>query len=180
MRLILTASQIYFYKDSRIIEFLRSGCCDCVATVTVQRDELRGTRDENNAFGEVSGSGLEVRDGSASPLPGAAVIGSGESVGKAWGLLPLDERLSFLDQCEDVLHLCYADVAHWDYATLMGYFDAYRLQRVSGGSATDGNTKDGEMPIMFLLVGEGKSYENTLRAMGEYNGIYYTRLTFAN
>ena len=139
--------------DSRIVDFLRSGCCDCVATVTVQRDELRGTRDEKSA------------------LP--TVIGSGVSVEEAWGLLSLDERLSFLDQCEDVLHLCYSDVEHWDYATLMGYFDAYRLQRVSGGGATDGNTKDGEMPIVFLLVGEGKSYENTLRAMGEYNGIYY-------
>ena len=76
-------------------------------------------------------------------------------------------------ECEDVLHLCYSDVEHWDYATLMGYFDAYRLQRVSGGGATDGNTSDGEMPIVFLLVGEGKSYEMTLQAMGEYNGIYY-------
>lgn len=135
MRLILTASQFFFYMDSRIIEFLRSGCCDCVATVNV--------------------------------------VKSGVSVGEVWGALSIDERLSFLDQCEDVLHLCYSDVEHWDYATLMGYFDAYRLQRVSGGGATDGNTKDGEMPIVFLLVGEGKSYENTLRAMGEYNGIYY-------
>ena len=122
--------------DNRIIEFLRAGHCDSVATVNV--------------------------------------IGSGVSVGEVWGSLSVDERLSFLDQCEDVLHLCYSDVEHWDYATLMGYFDAYRLQRVSGGGATDGNTKDGEMPIVFLLVGEGKSYENTLRAMGEYNGIYYT------
>ena len=102
------------------------------------------------------------------------VVKSGVSVGEVWGTLSIDERLSFLDQCEDVLHLCYSDVEHWDYATLMGYFDAYRLQRVSGGGATDGNTKDGEMPIVFLLVGEGKSYENTLCAMGEYNGIYYT------
>ena len=91
------------------------------------------------------------------------VVKSGVSVGEVWGVLSLDERLSFLDQCEDVLHLCYSDVEHWDYATLMGYFDAYRLQRVSGGGATDGNTKDGEMPIVFLLVGEGKSYEMTLR-----------------
>ncbi len=121
--------------DSRIIDFLRAGHCDSVATVNV--------------------------------------IGSGVSVGEVWGSLSVDERLSFLDQCEDVLHLCYADVEHWDYATLMGYFDAYRLQRVSGGGATDGNTKDGEMPIVFLLVGEGKSYEMTLQAMGEYNGIYY-------
>ena len=121
--------------DSRIIDFLRSDRCDCVATVNV--------------------------------------VKSGVSVGEVWGSLSLDERLSFLDQCEDVLHLCYADVEHWDYATLMGYFDAYRLQRVSGGGATDGNTKDGEMPIVFLLVGEGKSYEMTLQAMGEYNGIYY-------
>ena len=102
------------------------------------------------------------------------VVQSGVSVGEVWGSLSLDERLSFLDQCEDVLHLCYSDVEHWDYATLMGYFDAYRLQRVSGGGATDGNTSESEMPIVFLLVGEGKSYENTLRAMGEYNGIYYT------
>lgn len=51
--------------DSRIIEFLRSGCCDCVATVTVQRDELRGARDEKSA------------------LP--TVIGSGVSVGEVWG-----------------------------------------------------------------------------------------------
>lgn len=148
--------------DSRIVDFLRSGCCDSVATVTVQREEKA-------AIAAVKGlKGYEV-NGSAS----AMVIGSGVSVEEAWGLLSLDERLSFLDQCEDVLHLCYADVEHWDYATLMGYFDAYRLQRVSGGGATDGNTKDGEMPIVFLLVGEGKSYENTLRAMGEYNGIYY-------
>ena len=155
--------------DSKIIEFLRSGCCDCVATVTVQKDELRGTRDEIAAIAAVKGlKGYEF-NGSAS----ARVIGSGVSVGEAWGSLSLDERLSFLDQCEDVLHLCYSDVEHWDYATLMGYFDAYRLQRVSGGGATDGNTKDGEMPIVFLLVGEGKSYENTLRAMGEYNGIYF-------
>lgn len=104
------------------------------------------------------------------------VVQSGVSVGEVWGLLSVDERLSFLDQCEDVLHLCYSDVEHWDYATLMRYFDAYRLQRVSGGGATDGNTKDGEMPIVFLLVGEGKSYENTLRAMGEYNGIYFELL----
>lgn len=102
------------------------------------------------------------------------VVDTGVSVGEVWGALSVDERLSFLDQCEDVLHLCYSDVEHWDYATLMGYFDAYRLQRVSGGGATDGNTKDGEMPIVFLLVGEGKSYENTLRAMGEFNGIYFT------
>ena len=155
--------------DSKIIEFLRSGCCDCVATVTVQRDELRGTRDEKAAITAVKGLKGYGVNGSAS----ARVIGSGVSVGEVWGALSLDERLSFLDQCEDVLHLCYSDVEHWDYATLMGYFDAYRLQRVSGGGATDGNTKDGEMPIVFLLVGEGKSYENTLRAMGEYNGIYY-------
>ena len=135
VRLILTVSQIFFYMDSRIIEFLRSDSCENIATVNV--------------------------------------VKSGVSVGEVWGALSLDERLSFLDQCEDVLHLCYSDVEHWDYATLMGYFDAYRLQRVSGGGATDGNTKDGEMPIVFLLVGEGKSYENTLRAMGEYNGIYY-------
>ena len=133
--MILTVSQIFFYMDSRIIEFLRSDSCENIATVNV--------------------------------------VKSGVSVGEVWGSLSLDERLSFLDQCEDVLHLCYSDVEHWDYATLMGYFDAYRLQRVSGGGATDGNTKDGEMPIVFLLVGEGKSYENTLRAMGEYNGIYY-------
>lgn len=135
VRLILTVSQIFFFMDSRIIEFLRSDNCENIATVNV--------------------------------------VKSGVSVGEVWGALSLDERLSFLDQCEDVLHLCYSDVEHWDYATLMGYFDAYRLQRVSGGGATDGNTKDGEMPIVFLLVGEGKSYENTLRAMGEYNGIYY-------
>ena len=152
--------------DSRIVDFLRSGCCDCVATVTVCRNEGRGTRDERSALPTVNG----LKGYTAA---GAAVIGSGVSVGEVWGLLTLDERLSFLDQCEDVLHLCYSDVEHWDYATLMGYFDAYRLQRVSGGGATDGNTKDGEMPIVFLLVGEGKSYENTLRAMGEYNGIYY-------
>lgn len=133
--MILTVSQIFFYMDSRIIEFLRSDSCENIATVNV--------------------------------------VKSGVSVGEVWGSLSLDERLSFLDQCEDVLHLCYSDVEHWDYATLMGYFDAYRLQRVSGGGATDGNTKDGEMPIVFLLVGEGKSYENTLRAMGEFNGIYY-------
>lgn len=149
--------------DNRIIEFLRSGCCEGVATVTVCRNEERGTRDER-ALSEQRSS-LSVNE--------ARVIGSGVSVGEVWGSLSLDERLSFLDQCEDVLHLCYADVEHWDYATLMGYFDAYRLQRVSGGGATDGNTKDGEMPIVFLLVGEGKSYENTLRAMGEFNGIYY-------
>ena len=133
--MILTVSQIFFYMDSRIIEFLRSDSCENIATVNV--------------------------------------VKSGVSVGEVWGSLSLEERLSFLDQCEDVLHLCYSDVEHWDYATLMGYFDAYRLQRVSGGGATDGNTKDGEMPIVFLLVGEGKSYENTLRAMGEFNGIYY-------
>ena len=143
--------------DNRIIEFLRSDNCESVATVNVV-----------NHSGERRAESGEA--GSAS----AAVIGSGVSVGEVWGALSLDERLSFLDQCEDVLHLCYADVAHWDYATLMGYFDAYRLQRVSGGGATDGNTKDGEMPIVFLLVGEGKSYENTLQTMGEYNGIYYT------
>ena len=148
--------------DSRIVDFLRSGCCDCVATVTVKRDEKA-------AIAAVKGLKGYEDNGSAS----AMVIGSGVSVGEVWGLLTLDERLSFLDQCEDVLHLCYADVAHWDYATLIGYFYAYRLQRVSGGGATDGNTKDGEMPIVFLLVGEGKSYENTLRAMGEYNGIYF-------
>ena len=135
VRLILTVSQIFFYMDSRIIEFLRSDSCENIATVNV--------------------------------------VKSGVSVGEVWGSLSLEERLSFLDQCEDVLHLCYSDVEHWDYATLMGYFDAYRLQRVSGGGATDGNTKDGEMPIVFLLVGEGKSYENTLRAMVEFNGIYY-------
>lgn len=139
--------------DSRIVDFLRAGHCDCVATVTVCSGEVRGKSGEK----------------SAKPT----VIGSGVSVGEVWGALSLDERLSFLDQCEDVLHLCYADVAHWDYATLIGYFYAYRLQRVSGGGATDGNTKDGEMPIVFLLVGEGKSYENTLLAMGEYNGIYF-------
>ena len=135
VRLILTVSQIFFFMDSRIIEFLRSDNCENIATVNV--------------------------------------VKSGVSVGEVWGSLSLDERLSFLDQCEDVLHLCYSDVEHWDYATLMGYFDAYRLQRVSGGGATDGNTSDGEMPIVFLLVGEGKSYEMTLQAMGEYNGIYY-------
>lgn len=155
--------------DKRIVDFLRFGYCDSVATVTVCRDEGRGTRDEEAAIAAVKGlKGYEV-NGSAS----ARVIGSGVSVGEVWGSLSLDERLSFLDQCEDVLHLCYSDVEHWDYATLMGYFDAYRLQRVSGGGATDGNTKDGEIPIVFLLVGEGKSYENTLRAMGEYNGIYF-------
>ena len=115
-----------------------------------------------------------LRSDSCENIATVNVVQSGVSVGEVWGLLPLDERLWFLDQCEDVLHLCYWDVEHWDYATLMGYFDAYRLQRVSGGGATDGNTKDGEMPIVFLLVGEGKSYENTLRAMGEYDGIYYT------
>ena len=115
-----------------------------------------------------------LRSDSCENIATVNVVQSGVSVGEVWGLLPLDERLWFLDQCEDVLHLCYWDVEHWDYATLMGYFDAYRLQRVSGGGATDGNTKDGEIPIVFLLVGEGKSYENTLRAMGEYDGIYYT------
>lgn len=114
-----------------------------------------------------------LRSDSCENIATVNVVKSGVSVGEVWGSLSLDERLSFLDQCEDVLHLCYADVEHWDYATLMGYFDAYRLQRVSGGGATDGNTKDGEMPIVFLLVGEGKSYEMTLQAMGEYNGIYY-------
>lgn len=115
-----------------------------------------------------------LRSDSCENIATVNVVKSGVSVGEVWGSLSVDERLSFLDQCEDVLHLCYSDVEHWDYATLMGYFDAYRLQRVSGGGATDGNTKDGEMPIVFLLVGEGKSYENTLRAMGEFNGIYYT------
>ena len=114
-----------------------------------------------------------LRSDSCENIATVNVVKSGVSVGEVWGALSLDERLSFLDQCEDVLHLCYSDVEHWDYATLMGYFDAYRLQRVSGGGATDDNTKDGEMPIVFLLVGEGKSYENTLRAMGEYNGIYF-------
>ena len=74
--------------DSRIIEFLRSGCCDCVATVTV-------CKDEKAAIAAVKGlKGYEV-NGSAS----ARVIGSGVSVGEVWGLLPLDERLLFLDQC---------------------------------------------------------------------------------
>lgn len=114
-----------------------------------------------------------LRSDSCENIATVNVVKSGVSVGEVWGSLSVDERLSFLDQCEDVLHLCYSDVEHWDYATLMGYFDAYRLQRVSGGGATDGNTSESEMPIVFLLVGEGKSYENTLRAMGEYNGIYY-------
>ena len=114
-----------------------------------------------------------LRSDSCENIATVNVVKSGVSVGEVWGSLSVDERLSFLDQCEDVLHLCYSDVEHWDYTTLMGYFDAYRLQRVSGGGATDGNTSESEMPIVFLLVGEGKCYENTLRAIGEYNGIYF-------
>ena len=40
--------------------------------------------------------------------------------------MSLDERMSFLDQCEDVLHLCYADVAH----CVESRFDALRYHSV--------------------------------------------------
>ena len=41
--------------DNRIIDFLRSGYCDSVATVTVCRNEERGTRDEKSAAPTVNG-----------------------------------------------------------------------------------------------------------------------------
>lgn len=106
--------------DSRIIEFLRSGCCEGLLTVAVKEHPVY--RDEKGASGVVKGlKGYTAADAAVvshgDEKDGFAVESSsgGVTVGEVWGALSLDERMSFLDGCNRVLGRNYLEVENLDF-----------------------------------------------------------------
>lgn len=171
--------------DSRIIEFLRSGCCEGLLTVAVKeypvyRDESRGTRNEKAAIAAVKGlKGYEV-NGSASALPDDTCEWSsgGVTVGEVWGALSLDERLAFLDGCDRVLGRNYLEIEGLDFETLDAVLRAEKQAKAFQRDELRGTRNENSLALpcyeeCVVVIGNGEYFEDTMRRIAVYNGLYY-------
>ena len=161
--------------DKRIIEFLRSGCCEGLLTVTVKEYPV-------DAEGVVSGYGLEVRegDGSASPLPDDTREWSsgGVTVGEVWGALSLDERMEFLDGCDRVLGRNYLEIESLDFETHDAVLRAEKQAKAFQRDELRGTRNENSLALpcyegCVVVIGNGEYFEDTMRKIAVFNGIYY-------
>lgn len=171
--------------DSRIIEFLRSGCCEGLLTVAVKeypvyRDESRVKRDEKAAIAAVKGlKGYEV-NGSASALPGDTREWSsgGVTVGEVWGALSLDERMAFLDGCDRVLGRNYLEIESLDFETLDAVLRAEKQAKAFQRNELRGTRNENSLVSpcyegCVVVIGNGEYFEDTMRKIAVFNGLYY-------
>lgn len=150
--------------DSRIIDFLRSGCCEGLLTVTVKEypvysDESRGTRNEKDGCAVESSSG-------------------GVTVGEVWGALSLDERMEFLNGCDRVLGRNYLEVENMDFETLGAVLRADEVSKSGERRAEYGEASGSALPLpcyegCVVVIGNGEYFEDTMRKIAVFNGIYY-------
>lgn len=154
--------------DSRIVDFLRSGCCEGLLTVAVKEYPV-------DAEGVVSGYGLEVRDGdvSAAPLPDDTRDWSsgGFTVGEVWGALSLDERMLFLDGCDRVLGRNYLEVENLDFETLDAVLCAEKQAKAFQRNELRGTRDENGSALpcyegCVVVIGNGEYYEDTMRKIG--------------
>lgn len=150
--------------DKRIIEFLKSGVCEGIYTVTVKVYPI-------DARGVVKGYGLAVRDDECEETTSGGV-----SVGDVWGALSLDERIAFLDGCERVLGRNYLEVENLDFETVSSVLRAEKMVSGYGFVVKEGDGCALPLPNYdgcVVVIGNGKWFENTMRRIAIYNGIYY-------
>ena len=150
--------------DSRIIEFLRSGCCEGVLTVAVKeypvyRDESRVKRDEKDGCAVESSSG-------------------GVTVGEVWGALSLDERLAFLNGCDRVLGRNYLEIEGLDFETLDAVLRAEKQAKAFQMDELRGTRNENSLALpcyegCVVVIGNGGYFEDTMRKIAVFNGIYY-------
>lgn len=171
--------------DSRIIDFLRSGCCEGLLTVAVKeypvyRDESRVKRDEKAAIAAVKGlKGYEV-NGSASALPGDTREWSsgGVTVGEVWGALSLDERMEFLDGCDRVLGRNYLEIESLDFETLDAVLRAEKQAKAFQRDELRCTRNENCLALpcyegCVVVIGNGEYFEDTMRKIAVFNGLYY-------
>ena len=159
--------------DKRIIEFLRSGCCEGLLTVTVKEYPV-------DAEGVVSGYGLEVREGLASALPDDTREWSsgGVTVGEVWGALSIDERMAFLDGCDRVLGRNYLEIEGLDFETLDAVLRAEKQAKAIQRDELRGTRNENILSLpcyeeCVVVIGNGEYFEDTMRRIAVYNGLYY-------
>lgn len=150
--------------DKRIIEFLRSGCCEGLLTVTVKkypvyRDESRVKRDEKDGCAVESSSG-------------------GVTVGEVWGALSLDERMAFLDGCDRVLGRNYLEIEGLDFETLDAVLRAEKQAKAIQRDELRGTRNENILSLpcyeeCVVVIGNGEYFEDTMRRIAVYNGLYY-------
>lgn len=150
--------------DSRIIEFLRSGCCEGLLTVAVKeypvyRDESRGTRNEKDGYAVESSSG-------------------GVTVGEVWGALSLDERMAFLDGCDRVLGRNYLEIESLDFETLDAVLRAEKQAKAFQRNELRGTRNENSLALpcyegCVVVIGNGEYFEDTMRKIAVFNGLYY-------
>ena len=150
--------------DSRIIEFLRSGCCEGLLTVAVKeypvyRDESRVKRDEKDGCAVESSSG-------------------GVTVGEVWGALSLDERMEFLDGCDRVLGRNYLEIEGLDFETLDAVLRAEKQAKAFQRDELRGTRNENSLALpcyegCVVVIGNGEYFEDTMRKIAVFNGIYY-------
>lgn len=173
--------------DKRIIDFLRSGSCEGLLTVTVKeypvyRDESRVKRNERAAIAAVKGLKDYEDNGSASALPGDTREWSsgGVTVGEVWGALSLDERMEFLDGCDRVLGRNYLEIEGLDFETLDAVLRAEKQAKAFQRDELRGtrNENGSALPLpcyegCVVVIGNGEYFEDTMRKIAVFNGIYY-------
>lgn len=143
--------------DKRIIEFLESGVCEGLYTVTVKEYSECDEYEECDECEEMTSGGV--------------------AVGEVWGALSLDERLAFLDGCERVLGRNYLEVENLDFETVSSVLRAEEMVRGLRGYGVrecDGSALS--LPAYdrcVVVIGNGKYFEDTMRRIAIYNGIYY-------
>lgn len=150
--------------DSRIIEFLRSGCCEGLLTVAVKeypvyRDESRVKRDEKDGCAVESSSG-------------------GVTVGEVWGALSLEERMEFLDGCDRVLGRNYLEIESLDFETLDAVLRAEKQAKAFQRNELRGTRNENSLSLpcyegCVVVIGNGEYYEDTMRKIAVFNGLYY-------
>lgn len=150
--------------DSRIIDFLRSGCCEGLLTVAVKeypvyRDELRGTRNEKDGCAVESSSG-------------------GVTVGEVWGALSLDERMEFLDGCDRVLGRNYLEIESLDFETLDAVLCAEKQAKAFQRDELRCTRNENCLALpcyegCVVVIGNGEYFEDTMRKIAVFNGIYF-------
>ena len=154
--------------DKRIIEFLESGVCEGLYTITVKEYPI-------DARGVVKGYGLAVRDEECEECD--EMTSGGVSVGEVWGALSLDERIAFLDGCERVLGRNYLEVENLDFETVSSVLRAEEMVRGLRGYGIR-ECEGSALPLpnyggCVVVIGKGKYFEDTMRRIAIYNGIYY-------
>lgn len=150
--------------DKRIIEFLESGVCEGLYTVSVKEYPI-------DARGVVRDDECDECDECDEMTSG------GVSVGEVWGALSLDERIAFLDGCERVLGRNYLEVENLDFETVSSVLRADGMVRgLRGYEVREGDGSALPLPNYdecVVVIGNGKFFEDTMRHIAIYNGIYY-------